>query len=97
MYHEDQVQTVWIIVPWIGVTERELQNSINILQIMFLLLFMSVGWYYVSELRPVTGLLFILQMIYEYGEPQCSDMDEGRPKNSENNLFSLRRKWAESI
>jgi hypothetical protein len=40
-----------------------------------LLLFMSMGWNYVSELWPPTGLLFIPQMIYEYGEPQWNDTD----------------------
>jgi hypothetical protein len=30
---------------------------------------MSREWDYVSELRPVTGLLFILQMTYKSGEP----------------------------
>jgi hypothetical protein len=34
-----------------------------------------MGWDYVSELRPPTGLLFILQMIYEYGEPRRNDTD----------------------
>jgi hypothetical protein len=32
-----------------------------------LLLFMLIGWEYVSELQPPMGLLFIPQMIYEYG------------------------------
>jgi hypothetical protein len=31
-------------------------------------MFMSMGWHEVSELRPPTGLLFISQVIYEYGE-----------------------------
>jgi hypothetical protein len=31
------------------------------------LLFVSVGRDYVSELRPPVGLLFIPQLIYEYG------------------------------
>jgi hypothetical protein len=29
------------------------------------------------------GLLFIPQMIYEYGEPQWNDIDRGKPKNLE--------------
>jgi hypothetical protein len=42
-----------------------------------LLLFMLMGWEYVSELRPSMGLLFISQMIYECGEPQWNDIDRG--------------------
>jgi hypothetical protein len=34
-----------------------------------------MGWNCVSELRPSTGLLVILQMIYEYGEPRWNDID----------------------
>jgi hypothetical protein len=34
-----------------------------------LLLFISMGWNYVSELRPPTGLLFISQIIYKRGAP----------------------------
>jgi hypothetical protein len=36
-----------------------------------------VGWDYVSELRPPTGPLFILQVIYEHGEPWWNDIDRG--------------------
>jgi hypothetical protein len=42
-----------------------------------LLLFMSMWWDDVSELRPPTGLLFIPQLIYEYGEPRWNDTDRG--------------------
>jgi hypothetical protein len=31
------------------------------------------------------GLLFIPQMIYEYGEPQWNDTDNGNPENSREN------------
>jgi hypothetical protein len=31
---------------------------------------MSIGREYVSELRPPTGLLFILEMVCEFGEPR---------------------------
>jgi hypothetical protein len=51
-----------------------------------LLLFMSMGWDYDSELRPPTGLLFIPQMIYEYGEPRRNDAEREKPKNSEKRL-----------
>jgi hypothetical protein len=37
--------------------------------------FMSMGWDYVSELQPPSGLLFIPQMIYEHGEPRWNDTD----------------------
>jgi hypothetical protein len=47
--------------------------------------FMSMGWDYVSELRPPTGLLFIPQMIYEYGQPWWNDID-GKQNNSGRNL-----------
>jgi hypothetical protein len=40
-----------------------------------------MGWEYVSELQPPIGLLFILQMIYEYREPQWNDIHEGRLKS----------------
>jgi hypothetical protein len=39
----------------------------GILDIMALLLFMSMGRDYVSELLPPTGLLFIPQVMYECG------------------------------
>jgi hypothetical protein len=37
-----------------------------------------MGRKYVSELRLQTGLLFILQMIYEHGESQWNDIDKGK-------------------
>jgi hypothetical protein len=33
-----------------------------------LMMITSIVWDYISELRPPTGLLFIPQVIYEYGE-----------------------------
>jgi hypothetical protein len=39
------------------------------------------------ELWPPTGLLFIPQIIYDYREPWCNDIDRGRPKNLEKNLY----------
>jgi hypothetical protein len=38
-------------------------------------LIMSIGWDYVSELRPPKGLLFIPYVMYEHGEPRWNDMD----------------------
>jgi hypothetical protein len=54
----------------------------------FMSLSMSMGWDYVSELRPPTGLLFIPQIIYEHGEPRWNAMDRGKPNNLEKNLTS---------
>jgi hypothetical protein len=51
---------------------------------LLLLLFMSVGWNFVSELRPLTGLLFALQMICESGEPRRNDINREQPKNLRN-------------
>jgi hypothetical protein len=42
---------------------------------------MSMGWDYISELWPQTGLLFISRTIYEYGLPRWNDID--RWKNEE--------------
>jgi hypothetical protein len=52
---------------------------------MKLLLFMSMGWDYISELRLPSDLLFITKMIYEK-EPWWNDIDRGKPNNSEKNL-----------
>jgi hypothetical protein len=48
-----------------------------------LLLFVLMGWDYVSELRPPTGLLFIPQMTGEYRELRWNDIDGGKPKKIE--------------
>jgi hypothetical protein len=42
-------------------------------------------WDFISELRPQTDLLFVPQIIYECGEPQRNDIEEGKPNNSEKN------------
>jgi hypothetical protein len=39
---------------------------------------MSMGWGYVSELRPPTGLLFIRPMICERGDPWGIDIRRGK-------------------
>jgi hypothetical protein len=52
-----------------------------------LLLFMSMGWDYVSELQPLTGLLVIPQMAYEYREPRWNNVGRRKPKSSEENLI----------
>jgi hypothetical protein len=41
----------------------------------------------VSELRPLTDLLFIPQ-IYDSGEPRRNDIDRGKAKDLEKNLSS---------
>jgi hypothetical protein len=51
------------------------------------MLFTSMGWSFVSELRPPTGLLSIPQMIYEYQELQWNDIDREKPNNSEKTLL----------
>jgi hypothetical protein len=45
-----------------------------------------MGLDYVSELLPLTDILFIPQMIHEYGERRWNDIGRGKPKNSEKNL-----------
>jgi hypothetical protein len=49
-----------------------------------LVLFMSMGFDYVSELRPSTGLLFILQVIYEqaYREKRRNYTDRQKPNTN---------------
>jgi hypothetical protein len=49
-------------------------------------LFMSMGRRCVSELWPQRGLLFISQVMYEYGQLQWNDTDREKPNNSETNL-----------
>jgi hypothetical protein len=54
---------------------------------MQLLLFISMVWDDVPELRPPTGLLSTPQVIYLFGEPRWNDTDRGKLKNSEKSLF----------
>jgi hypothetical protein len=42
---------------------------------MMMIMIMSMGWDYVSELRPPTGLLFIPQVIYACGEPWWNNVN----------------------
>jgi hypothetical protein len=39
-----------------------------------MMIIMSMVWVYISELRPLTGLLFIPHVIYENGRPWWNDM-----------------------
>jgi hypothetical protein len=52
-----------------------------VLMMMMIIIIMSVGWDYVSELRPPKGLFFIPRMIYEQREPRWNDA------NKENSWF----------
>jgi hypothetical protein len=52
-------------------------------------MFISMESDYVSELRPLTGLLFILQMVYENGEPWWNDIDRATQKNSKKTLSKV--------
>jgi hypothetical protein len=45
---------------------------------------MLMEWDYVSELRPLTGLLFIPRIIYKYVEPRWNDTDRRRPNTVKN-------------
>jgi hypothetical protein len=41
------------------------------------------------------GLLFIPQVICEYGEPWWNDIDRRKPKNSEKNLSNTNPTWTD--
>jgi hypothetical protein len=43
-----------------------------------LLMIMSMGWDFISELRPPTDLLFVPQAIHEHGEPWWNDIERGK-------------------
>jgi len=43
------------------------------------MMIMSMGWDYVSELRPPMDILFVPQVIYEHGEPWRNEVDRGKP------------------
>jgi hypothetical protein len=44
---------------------------------MNMLMFMSMGRGYICELRPLAGLFFIPQMVYEYGDPRWNNIGRG--------------------
>jgi hypothetical protein len=56
------------------------------MMMMMMMMIMSMGWDYISELRPPTGLLFILQVIPEHGEPWWNDIDRGNYRPIVSNL-----------
>jgi hypothetical protein len=43
-----------------------------------MVMIMTKGWDYVSELRSTVGLLFISQVIYEHGVTRWNDIDSGK-------------------
>jgi hypothetical protein len=45
---------------------------------LLMVMIMSMGWDHVSELRPLMGLFFIPQVIYEHGEPWWNHIDRGK-------------------
>jgi hypothetical protein len=55
-----------------------------------MLMVMSMGSDYVSEVRPTAGLLFILQVVYVYREPRCNYIDRETPDLSTRALAILR-------
>jgi hypothetical protein len=59
-----------------------LANGDNRFRSVFML-YMLMRSGYISELRSPSGLLFIPQMIYTYGEPRWNDTDRRKPKTSE--------------
>jgi hypothetical protein len=61
----------------------------------FDIMFMSMGWAYVSELHPPKGLLFIPQIIYEYGEPRWNNIVWRKPKKSDRKLFTTNSTWTD--
>jgi hypothetical protein len=63
-------------VKWLNHFTRQYNPEDSSEHITFML-FLSMGWDNVSELQSPTGLLFILQVKYEYGEPWWDDTDRG--------------------
>jgi hypothetical protein len=68
-------------------------NTQNVLEwavwrIYYAMLFMLMGWHYVSELRPPTGLRLSPNEIWVWRDEWYwwNDIDRGTPKNSEKNL-----------
>jgi hypothetical protein len=61
-------------------SHKSAAHSTRSIYLKYLPYFMSIGWDDVSELRPPMGLLYIHQMIYEYGQPQWKGTDQVNPK-----------------
>jgi hypothetical protein len=71
-------------------------------QISVIIMVMSMGWDYISELLPLTDLLFIPNVIHEHGEPWWNDINIGKlqipsPELSGNpvsrRLVASRKNW----
>jgi hypothetical protein len=62
----------------IGIAKESFTVVFYLLDMMIIVIIMSIGWEYISEVRPPTGLLFISQVIYEHGEPYCNNIDMGK-------------------
>jgi hypothetical protein len=62
-----------------------LSDASYVTEVIFLclLLFMSMGYDYISKLWTPTGLLFILQVIHECGEPQWNNIDRGNQRTQD--------------
>jgi hypothetical protein len=54
---------------------KDLQGASDCSSIMMMMTIISMGWDYISELRPPSGLLFIPQVVYDYREPWWNDID----------------------
>jgi hypothetical protein len=54
-----------------------------------MIIIMSVGRDYVSELRQRAGLLVIYQVIYDHGGPWWNDIDRGTSDSSTRALANL--------
>jgi hypothetical protein len=50
--------------------------SVHFHSVVALMMIISIGWDYVSELRPQTGLLFIPQVIHEHAEQWWNESTE---------------------
>jgi hypothetical protein len=60
-------------------------SHVKEMEVWYTMFFMSTGWDYVSELLPLTDILFIPQVMW-VGERQWNYIDRGTQKNEERNL-----------
>jgi hypothetical protein len=57
---------------------REALETTSWNTMMMMVIFVSMRWGYVFELRPPPGLLFIPQVMYKNEEPWRNDIDRGK-------------------
>jgi hypothetical protein len=76
---------IWLLILRCTLNASILQNIFILLCGVYIcigenknMLFMSIEWDCVSELRPPAGLLFIPQVMYEHGESWWSDINSGK-------------------